>query len=837
MHARFRLLGYCRFSALVCVVLALASRADAAVDALVTVAEDATVYASAPDAVHGDETELRSGTDARAFLQFRLPPPGDGAIVSATLIGDARRPYPTSPVRFHDVSLVADDAWSESTLTWNTQPQAAPAPFAQIDITQVSGSAPIVLDVSALAQAAQADDGRLSLRIAAAAGAVGNEVRLLAYNPAYGETSGFRLELALDRRPRARAGDLLRVETGPDAPFQGVIASDPETFVRKRVTPMVLPSWIWDLTRDPTDGSLLALDRGRDRVVTRLLRFDATTSNPSVVSETGELTRYSALAVGPTGEIYATAGDSFRERRVVRIDPETGLHQVLWTDPGADSFSRLTALTVGPEGSLLVARTVDDWWMTEILRLDLATGLASSVTTLPRASDLTMDADGALWVVANDPVLTPASQRIIRVDLDTGVQSEVCTTPKPVESVVPEPGGTLLLIAPLDPSQATPGGGYIDRFDPATGLHTQLVEDVPSSIGGVILEPDGSWTAAWTTEEGVRLSRHDPVTYRETVFAAPLGPVYWTQAIAVDRARRVLVLPEHGWRIVEVDMLSGAQRFVTSQPAARFWISRPAKQMTGIAIGADERLYAVEVEYEATVRLQEIDRATGARRDLATFPGFDAAITVAPDGGVLVAPTTHPPYVSSVIRVDPTTGAQTSVSSGAFLQFPVELAVDPVSGALVVGDAAAEQLFRIDPETGAGEIVAPTSASAVIDGLGGVFVSGPQRRIDLATGNSTPVRVHGDVLLRARCSDGFDNDHDGATDWPADPGCVTPTQDGEHGPGCGLGAEVALVLVLLARAGRGIRRNRASLQSRSPRHAANAVAVNANPTHSADSAT
>jgi hypothetical protein len=173
------------------------------------------------------------------------------------------------------------------------------------------------------------------------------------------------------------------------------------------------------------------------------------------------------------------------------------------------------------------------------------------------------------------------------------------------------------------------------------------------------------------------------------------------------------------------------------------------------------------------------------------------------------------------------------------LRFPYTLAVDPVSGSLLVGDAAADQLFRVDLETGAQELVASTPWLLAIVGLGGALVTAPLRRIELATGDTTPLRVFGAAVLRARCSDGIDNDRDGATDWPADPGCLTPTQDGEHGPGCGLGAELTLALALLGRAGKGIRRVRdpAQPRSRSPRHATNAVAATAKSSHSAESAT
>jgi uncharacterized protein YkwD len=51
-----------------------------------------------------------------------------------------------------------------------------------------------------------------------------------------------------------------------------------------------------------------------------------------------------------------------------------------------------------------------------------------------------------------------------------------------------------------------------------------------------------------------------------------------------------------------------------------------------------------------------------------------------------------------------------------------------------------------------------------------------------------------DVSELPACADGLDNDGDGLVDYPDDPQCLAAFQRWENGAGCGLGAELALLL-------------------------------------------
>jgi hypothetical protein len=67
------------------------------------------------------------------------------------------------------------------------------------------------------------------------------------------------------------------------------------------------------------------------------------------------------------------------------------------------------------------------------------------------------------------------------------------------------------------------------------------------------------------------------------------------------------------------------------------------------------------------------------------------------------------------------------------------------------------------------------------------------------TGTQIAEDMRTPVSTRPRCSDGIDNDGDGATDFPMDFGCSSASGDTElQSPGCGLGFELAVVTPLLA---------------------------------------
>ncbi|WP_221032577.1 DUF7594 domain-containing protein [Actomonas aquatica] len=104
-------------------------------------------------------------TDAQtreSYLKFSLPATSSGYIESATLKLTVKA---SKDNQTHTLSFVANDAWTESTITWNTKPTSSTI----LDTVPGSAAALAVVsfDVTSQAISEQAGDGVISLNIAA----------------------------------------------------------------------------------------------------------------------------------------------------------------------------------------------------------------------------------------------------------------------------------------------------------------------------------------------------------------------------------------------------------------------------------------------------------------------------------------------------------------------------------------------------------------------------------------------------------------------------------------------------------------------------------------------
>lgn len=101
----------------------------------------------------------------------------------------------------------------------------------------------------------------------------------------------------------------------------------------------------------------------------------------------------------------------------------------------------------------------------------------------------------------------------------------------------------------------------------------------------------------------------------------------------------------------------------------------------------------------------------------------------------------------AVYKVDPSTGAQTTVTSGGLLQHPEGIAVE-ADGNILVADRAAKAVFRVEPSSGTQTTV---TSGGLLNGPFGIaieadgnilvvdYYSGKLVRVDPVTGAQTPV--------------------------------------------------------------------------------------------------
>jgi len=104
--------------------------------------EDATVSSATPGSVVTPDTDLSCGPDdGNIYLKFTVPDPL-GKIKKARVILTASS-APSSDGDGGDLFFVADNTWSEKTITWNTAPKTVPPALGQILGVVLGGAYPV----------------------------------------------------------------------------------------------------------------------------------------------------------------------------------------------------------------------------------------------------------------------------------------------------------------------------------------------------------------------------------------------------------------------------------------------------------------------------------------------------------------------------------------------------------------------------------------------------------------------------------------------------------------------------------------------------------------------
>jgi streptogramin lyase len=543
------------------------------------------------------------------------------------------------------------------------------------------------------------------------------------------------------------------------------------------------------------------------------------------------------VEIGPDGLLYVSDGDfNFSTQRIMRLDPGTG---AVVDAIGGGGLEKPAGIAFGSDGLLYAASAGTD----EILRYDPADrhflGVFASGGGLDEPGAIAFGGDGHLYVVSEE------TEEILRSDGSSGAF---------LASVASHPGlrccSSMLetdLPGTVEGTSEIVELGLFQAWDP----HALEVD----SAGNVFvlgadtirrIDPSGTQDYSWFDfpypdydpwgGSDLEIDRWDNLF----VSVRRLSPIEEDAILRVDPSASETVLGELTYPgPLAVDL--GGQVYVADQGG----VSRitPAGVQT-LVIGPD---------------------GDGQGNEL----GDVGAVSVV-GGNLFVAGED----TDNVFRVQPDGTISLLMDGscchdGAALDQPSALATD-TSGNVYVGSRATGDVFRIAPDGSIARVIdpaaygpgtsSPTVLTLAVDStrsllVGGYRLLGPGmpnggvvlRRTptgqvtialdfqgagagatafgiwDIAFDSDDDVYLHaGERVLKLdrlpQCSDGVDNDKDGAFDWnggpggePADAQCKgDPLRDKEKsGGGCGLGGELVLLVPLVRR-----------LRSRRPAHPA-----------------
>jgi len=266
------------------------------------------------------------------------------------------------------------------------------------------------------------------------------------------------------------------------------------------------------------------------------------------------------------------------------------------------------------------------------------------------------------------------------------------------------PAGTIVTI------QQNEAGNAIDIFQvhPQTGARTRVAAGALSvHPTAVAVDADDNLMVtdfdAFGGAGGV--IRVDPTTGNQTKVASG-QPLVSPRSIALEADGAILVADETAFGgnggVIRVHPVTGAQTALA--PGGSVFVHPVAVAVEREAGGA---IFVLARTPGGATRVFRVDPGTGAQTTLTGDPPFSTPLALAVDanGGVLIADhfqTAGGGFTvsqGSVFRVDPTTGQRTRLTTGDPFH-PMGLAVEWDGHILIADDTAVGGVIRMDPATG-----------------------------------------------------------------------------------------------------------------------------------------
>jgi sugar lactone lactonase YvrE len=317
----------------------------------------------------------------------------------------------------------------------------------------------------------------------------------------------------------------------------------------------------------------------------------------------------------------------------------------------------------------------------------------------------------AVTLQAGDLLVVDAgSEAILHVDPGTGAQTVVASSgsPRGIRFVaIDDASGDLFLVK----------SGEIFRFDSATGTETLVSSALGNNPGGIAIDANGDLIST----DLFTIFRVDPVTGAKTTISSGEN-LNFPQGIAIDANGDLIVANAIAFSriggvrgILRVDPVTGAQSAISE--GGLFC------RLGGIAIDANGDILVAEggnsTSPVCSPGIVRVDPITGAQTPVASGGSLTTPrqLTIDGSGDLLVTNigpgSNNDDAVSSIVRVDPVTGAQTVVSTCANITYPNGIAIE-ASGDIIVADAL---LLRVDPVNGAQTVLVPN-----LEGLAGIAI-------------------------------------------------------------------------------------------------------------------